>query len=167
MKERVVPLGTLIKNIQIDVIQVQQFLQDVSATRGQNGLDGGFEEAAGYAERFAQDVAKAKALAEDLGRADMRDGLDGAATIEEVSAISRSIITSVDEQASATREIARSIEDVARGTRDVRADIDVVDQSTRETTTAAGSMVAAADQLGDVADRLRREVDGFVARIRA
>ena len=38
-------LVTLIKTIQIDVIQVQQWLTDISATRGQDGLNDGYEEA--------------------------------------------------------------------------------------------------------------------------
>src|ERR1700759_902848 len=33
------------KDVQQDVVQVQQFLSDISATRGQDGLDDGFEEA--------------------------------------------------------------------------------------------------------------------------
>ena len=78
LKEKVIPLGTLIKTIQIDVIQVQQFLQDISATRGQDGLDSGFEEAAKFAARFAEDVAKARALAQALDRSDLKDGLDAA-----------------------------------------------------------------------------------------
>lgn len=43
-----------VKNIQIAVIQVQQFLTDVSATRGQDGLDDGFEEAAKNAKAFRE-----------------------------------------------------------------------------------------------------------------
>jgi len=92
---------------------------------------------------------------------------DITATVDEITAISRSIIAAIEEQGGATREIARSIEDVARGTRDVRSDIAAVDQSTVETTTAAGSMVTASDDLTAVATRLRQEVEGFVARIRA
>ena len=79
MKDKVIPLGTLIKNIQIDVIQVQQFLQDISATRGQDGLDSGFEEAAKFAAKFAEDVAKARAIAIALERRDMSAKLDAAA----------------------------------------------------------------------------------------
>ena len=79
LKVRVIPLGTLIKNIQIDVIQVQQFLQDIAATRGQDGLDGGFDEAEKYAKSFGEDVAAARTIATALGRTDLRDGLDGAA----------------------------------------------------------------------------------------
>ena len=78
LKDKVIPLGTLIKNIQIDVIQVQQFLQDISATRGEDGLDGGFDEAAKYAERFGDDVGKARTLAQALGRDDLTKGLDDA-----------------------------------------------------------------------------------------
>ncbi|MDK9694879.1 MAG: hypothetical protein OEL76_00640, partial [Siculibacillus sp.] len=78
LKEDVIPLGTHIKSIQIDVIQVQQFLQDISATRGQDGLDGGFEEAAKFAKKFEEDVAAAHAIAVKLGRDDMRDKLDSA-----------------------------------------------------------------------------------------
>ena len=80
LRARVVPLGTLIKNIQIDVIQVQQFLQDLSATRGLDGLDDGMEEAEKFAKKFADDVAAARRIAVDLGRADLRDGLDAAGT---------------------------------------------------------------------------------------
>ena len=32
--------------MELDVAQVQQFLQDISATRGKDGLDGGFKEEA-------------------------------------------------------------------------------------------------------------------------
>jgi methyl-accepting chemotaxis protein len=80
LKDQVIPLGTLIKSVQLDVIQVQQFFSDVSATRGQDGLDDGFAKAAEYADRFKADVAAARAVAEKLGRTDMRDELDGAVT---------------------------------------------------------------------------------------
>ncbi len=88
-------------------------------------------------------------------------------TVDEITRISQSIIVAVDEQASATREISRSIDEAARGTRDVRSNISSVDQSTRETTEAAGTMVRGSDDLTEVADRLRLEVEGFVARMRA
>ncbi|MEY8877806.1 MAG: hypothetical protein AB9M60_14950, partial [Leptothrix sp. (in: b-proteobacteria)] len=40
------------RDIEADVIQVQQFLSDVSATRGRDGLDDGFKEAAKHHEEF-------------------------------------------------------------------------------------------------------------------
>ena len=48
-----VPLLDVIKDINADVLQVWQWLTDISATRGLDGLDDGFDEAAAYAERFA------------------------------------------------------------------------------------------------------------------
>lgn len=38
--------------LKLDVVQVQQFLQDISSTRGQNGLDDGFKNAEIYAKDF-------------------------------------------------------------------------------------------------------------------
>jgi methyl-accepting chemotaxis protein len=63
------PLVIRILDIKTNVIQVQQWLTDISATRAAPGLDDGFAEAAGYAERFALDVAEARKLSNDLGLA--------------------------------------------------------------------------------------------------
>lgn len=62
-----IPLMIAIKDIQIDVIQVQQWLTDISATRGMNGLDDGFEQAERYAAKFHQDVATARKHAAAAG----------------------------------------------------------------------------------------------------
>lgn len=40
-----VEMAFVAKALERDVIQVQQYLQDVSATRGQDGLDDGFKKA--------------------------------------------------------------------------------------------------------------------------
>ena len=62
------------KQIQLDVVQVQQFLTDVSATRGQNGLDTGWAEAEENAQAFHKDLARARVLAGQLGGANTGDG---------------------------------------------------------------------------------------------
>ena len=56
------PLLLTIKEIKIDVIQVQQWITDVSATRGLNGLNDGFDEAAAYATKFRADIVRAREL---------------------------------------------------------------------------------------------------------
>ena len=71
IEARITPLGTLIKDIELDVVQVQQFISDYSATRGQDGLDGGLKEAGEAAGKFAKDVAAAETLANALGRSDL------------------------------------------------------------------------------------------------
>ncbi|RMF35522.1 MAG: hypothetical protein D6754_13140 [Alphaproteobacteria bacterium] len=59
-------LAIRLKDIQIATIQVQQFLSDVSATRGLDGLDDGFEKAAENARAFSEHMAGAEALARKL-----------------------------------------------------------------------------------------------------
>ncbi|MEZ5839195.1 MAG: HAMP domain-containing methyl-accepting chemotaxis protein [Hyphomicrobiales bacterium] len=56
----------LTKQIQIDVIQVQQWLTDISATRGLDGLNDGFDEAAGFAGRLPADIASARKVAAEM-----------------------------------------------------------------------------------------------------
>ncbi len=66
-RERLLPLKEIAKDIQIDVIQVQQWLTDISATRGLDGLDDGMSVAAEFARKFEEDLAKAFDLARDIG----------------------------------------------------------------------------------------------------
>ncbi len=63
-------LAVLDKQIQTDIIQVQQWLTDVSATRGLSGMDDGWQEAAKNAKGFETDVARARVLARELGAPD-------------------------------------------------------------------------------------------------
>jgi methyl-accepting chemotaxis protein len=60
------PLVKMIKDVKLDVVQVQQWLTDISATRGQDGLDDGYKEAEDSAKSFEQNVAKAMTLAKSL-----------------------------------------------------------------------------------------------------
>jgi len=62
-----IPFLLTIKKLNIDVIQVQQWLTDISATRGQNGLDDGFDVAADYAKDFEINIALARQQASALG----------------------------------------------------------------------------------------------------
>ena len=71
-----VPLVAIIKDIRFDVAQIQQFLQDVSATQGKDGLDDGFSVAAKAYEQLGKDVAKARELASTLKLAEVEKGLD-------------------------------------------------------------------------------------------
>jgi len=61
------PLALKVREMQFDVVQVQQFLSDVSATRGQNKLDTGFQRAADHAGHFAAVWPEARTLAEGFG----------------------------------------------------------------------------------------------------
>lgn len=71
-----VPLLVTIKDIQNDVIQVQGWLTDISATRGLPGFDDGFDMAREYAEKFARDVDSARSLATSAGLSEVVAALD-------------------------------------------------------------------------------------------
>ena len=61
-----IPLLITIKDIKTDVINVQGWLTDISATRGLPGFDDGFSEAEKFARQFSQDVQRAYVLAGNL-----------------------------------------------------------------------------------------------------
>lgn len=69
--ERSLALMRAAKDIELDVVQVQQFLSDISATRAQDGLDDGLKEAQRFAEKFQADVVKATGFAGALNRPDV------------------------------------------------------------------------------------------------
>src|SRR3989339_494046 len=48
----------IVGDIHMDVVQVHQWLTDISATRGAKGYDDGFREAEKYAQKFHEDVKK-------------------------------------------------------------------------------------------------------------
>ncbi|WP_083897100.1 methyl-accepting chemotaxis protein [Azospirillum sp. B506] len=73
--EKSLELVKSIKEIQIHVIQVQQWLTDVSATRGLDGLDDGPAKAAEHADGFRAEIARAAALASALGLNDVQEAL--------------------------------------------------------------------------------------------
>jgi len=66
-------LSISLQKMRFDVVQVQQWLTDISATRGLDGLNDGFDVAAEFAGRFKEDSAEATALAEKLGYSDLSD----------------------------------------------------------------------------------------------
>jgi len=65
VKNEGVPNAILAKNMQLQVVQVQQWLTDISATRGQDGLDDGFKEAEKAHQMFLADLAKIRASYEE------------------------------------------------------------------------------------------------------
>lgn len=65
-----------IYDVKVDVIQVQQWLTDISATRGLDGLDDGLDQAKGFAERLPADITEAKEIATFLGQPELVATLD-------------------------------------------------------------------------------------------
>jgi methyl-accepting chemotaxis protein len=94
--------------------------------------------------------------------------IDGiSSTISEINEISTAISAAVEEQMAAVREISRNTTDVAAATSEVSQAIGLVQQGSTETGAAAEQSLGAARELGQQADRLKREVDQFLVRVRA
>ncbi len=90
-----------------------------------------------------------------------------ASVITEISELATSIASAIEEQQAATQEISRNVQEASAGTNEVAEKIQQVDVAASETGRAAQDVLAAADQLSSQADRLSRELECFVGRIRA
>ena len=134
----------------------------------------GFAVVAGEVKSLATQTAKAtEEISKQIGG--MQD-----ATGDAVSAIDgiRSIIASINQNASAiaaaveqqnaaTNEIARNVQQAAAGTSDVSANIGGVNDGAAQTGSAAAQVLSAADALTAQAGELQREVDDFLASVKA
>jgi len=88
-------------------------------------------------------------------------------TITDVQEIAAAIAAAVEEQSAATSEIARNIEEAAKGTIEVTSSITHVATAASETGQAGNDLLDAAQDLSDQSSALSRQVDGFLAQIRA
>lgn len=76
VKTDILPHTLDAKNLQIHVIQVQQWLTDISATRGAEGFDDGYDEAAEHAKEFNRIVSEFKSFYKQSGNTEKVRELD-------------------------------------------------------------------------------------------
>ena len=88
-------------------------------------------------------------------------------TIERISTIAGAINAAVEEQGAATGEIARNVGEAAKGTAQVAGTIVEVSQGAAATGSASAQVLSSAHQLAGESNRLKAEVDRFLATIRA
>ncbi|MDP2297516.1 MAG: HAMP domain-containing methyl-accepting chemotaxis protein [Pseudolabrys sp.] len=88
-------------------------------------------------------------------------------TIREIGDISSAIAAAVTEQGAATSEIARSVETAARRTLETVEQVNLVEAATTDTRASATAVKIVADDLGQVAGRIRGQVDQFFERLSA
>ncbi len=73
LTEKEIPLLNDAHRLKLAVVQVQQWLTDISATRGRDGLDDGFAEAQANAERFRSLIANLRRI--DPGNSERYDAM--------------------------------------------------------------------------------------------
>ena len=88
-------------------------------------------------------------------------------TIARVSEIAAAIAAAVEEQTAATKEISGNATHAATGTEEVARSIAGVSRAADDAGGAASQVRQASGELAKQAEALRREVDNFIARVRA
>ncbi|PWC88220.1 methyl-accepting chemotaxis protein [Azospirillum sp. TSO5] len=87
--------------------------------------------------------------------------------IGEMTSISSAIAAAVEEQGAATRDISANVHQAAQGAQAVSVNVAGASEATTDAGAKANEMLDESGLLTGVADRLRREVDGFLESIRA
>jgi methyl-accepting chemotaxis protein len=88
-------------------------------------------------------------------------------TIEKLSEISSTIAAAIEEQGAATQEISRNVQQAAQGTQQVSSNVTDVQRGASETGSASSQVLSAAQTLSSDSNRLKLEVDKFLANVRA
>jgi len=88
-------------------------------------------------------------------------------TIGDISRTTTMIASAVEEQQAATGEIARNVEQAAQGTQEVATNIVGVNAAAVEAGRAAEQVLSESGELSRQSENLRREVGGFIAKVRA
>ncbi|MBV8652175.1 MAG: methyl-accepting chemotaxis protein [Alphaproteobacteria bacterium] len=88
-------------------------------------------------------------------------------TIGKINEIATTIASAVEEQGAATQAIARNVQQAATGTEEVSNTIVGVNEAAGQAGIAAGQVLNSAEALGRQAETLRRDIDSFLANIRA
>jgi methyl-accepting chemotaxis protein len=166
--------------------EVVAFINQIASQTNLLALNATIEAArAGEAGRgFAVVASEVKALATQTSRAtdDIRsqitaiqDETSGVVTaikrishtIAEVDEISTAIAAAMEQQAAATQEITRNVQAAAQSSNQVSHNIGGVSSAVSDTDSAASGLLSASNVLAAQADKLRHEVDGFLATVRA
>lgn len=90
-----------------------------------------------------------------------------AETINKMSEISGAIAAAVEQQGTTTTEISRNVTEAAKGTSEVATNITDVSNGATETGSASSQVLSSARKLSTESGNLRREVETFLAGVRA
>lgn len=122
---------------------------------------------AGQTARATEEIAQQIAAMQEISRQSVTAINEIQSTINEVESVSVAISAAVEQQSATTLDISRSTGEAAVGAKDVTRHIADVQREASEAGEAAGQVVAASGELGRQAEELRRQVDNFLARLRA
>ena len=87
-------------------------------------------------------------------------------TISSVHEIANSIADAIDEQSSTTLALAREVAEVSESTLEVSTNMEAMSKAAGETGAGAALVLSSAVELAQHGDRLRREVEQFLAQVK-
>jgi methyl-accepting chemotaxis protein len=88
-------------------------------------------------------------------------------TIGNISQVTSAIAAAIEEQGAATNEISRNVQQAAHGTSQTSASIAEVNKGAAETGSACSQVLSSAQSLSSESNRLKLEVQRFLATVRA
>lgn len=88
-------------------------------------------------------------------------------TIGNISQVTSAIAAAIEEQGAATNEISRNVQQAAEGTSQTSSSIAQVNKGAAETGSACAQVLSSAKSLSSESNRLKQEVQKFLATVRA
>jgi methyl-accepting chemotaxis protein len=170
--ERINAVVELITNIaeQTNLLALNATIE--AARAGQAGR--GFAVVASEIKSLATETSKAteevkkQVVAMQVATRDVATAIkDVASTIGSISKISKVIYSAVKMQDAATQDIARFTEDAGRRTSEVAQNIESVSHKAVEAGSASEQVLSAAQVLSQESNKLKSEIDKFLAEVRA
>ena len=88
-------------------------------------------------------------------------------TISEMNSLSETVAVAIQQQTAATHEIAVNIQEASKGTAEVTSNISGVTQASQTTKNSSTEMIKGTKAMNAQVEALRKEVQGFLSRIRS
>ncbi len=168
-------IGTVVQLVQAIASQTKFLALNATIEAARAGDAGkGFGVVAAEVKNLASQTSKAtEEIAAQISgiqgiTAQAREAIDQiSGSITDISQIMTGIEADTARQRNSTQGIAQSVQGAARGAQDVTAHIVRITSASSETGRMASEARDAATDLSQQAETLKREVDGFISRVRA